>query len=119
AILRPKLPSVTACGSAKARLAMADELRVNPEALCHAGNEIANHGETLHAVQQCCHGEVQDAHPGWVGSSGRALSRLLDNWATTSTAHIKAIGGQSCKMHFAAAEFTSMEQRNAAALGGH
>jgi uncharacterized protein YukE len=95
---------------------VADELRVNPEALCHAGNQIASRGETLHALQQSCHGEAQGAHPGWVGCSAGALSALLDSWATTSTAHVKRIGEQSCDMHFAAAEFTSMEQRNVAAL---
>lgn len=95
---------------------MGDELRVNPEALCQAGNAIADHGETLHALQQACHGEAQEAHRGWVGSSARALSGLLDNWARASHAHLTRIGGHACDMQVAAAEFFFLEQRNAAAL---
>lgn len=95
---------------------MADELRVNPEALRHAGNDIAGHGETLHAVQQSCHTDAAQAQHGWVGSSARALSGLLDNWATTSAAHLKRIGGHSCDMHVAAAQFLFMDQSGAAAL---
>jgi uncharacterized protein YukE len=97
---------------AKARVAMADELRVNPEALCHAANELANHGETLHALQQSCHGEAEGARSGWIGSSAVALTNLLDSWASTSTFHIGRIGAHSCDMHFAAADFMFMEDRN-------
>lgn len=95
---------------------MADQLRVDPEALCLAGNEIAEHGQTLHALHQCCHGEAQDAHPGWVGSSAGALVELLDNWVTTSTAHLRRIGGHSCDMHSAAVEFGHLTERGCAAL---
>jgi uncharacterized protein YukE len=91
---------------------VADEVRVNPEALSHAGNELASRGETLHALQRSCHGEAEDAQSGWVGSSAAALSGLLDGWASTSSAHIRRIGEQSCDMHFAAADFIFMEQYN-------
>ncbi|HEU4361581.1 MAG TPA: hypothetical protein VFR27_08715 [Mycobacterium sp.] len=95
---------------------MADELRVDPEALRLAGNEIAGHGETLYALQRSCHDQAQDAHPGWVGVSAGALSELLDNWSTVGTDHIARIGEHSCDMHYAAAEFTWMTQRHSAAV---
>jgi uncharacterized protein YukE len=95
---------------------MADELRAQPDVLSHVGTQLANHGETLLAVQRACHGAAEDAQSGWVGSSAGALSGLLDRWETASTTHIGRFGEHSCGMHFAAVEFTEMEQRNAAAL---
>jgi uncharacterized protein YukE len=95
---------------------MADELRVNPARLSQAGNDVANHGESLQARQQSCHGEAQGAQSGWVGSSAGALSELLDGWETTSDAHLRRFGEHSCDMHFAAADFACMGDRNAEAL---
>lgn len=95
---------------------MAEELRAQPDMLSHVGTQLANHGETLLAVQRACHGAAADAQSGWVGSSAGALSGLLDRWETASTTHIGRFGDHSCGMHFAAAELTEMEQRNAAAL---
>jgi uncharacterized protein YukE len=97
-------------------VAVTDEVRVNPEALCHAGNELAGRGETLHALQRSCQGEAEAAQSGWVGSSAAALSGLLDGWASTSTVHIRCIGEHSCDMHFAAADFFFMERHNAQEL---
>lgn len=95
---------------------MANGMRISPEALRLAGIELAGHGETLHGLQQLCRGAAQDAHPGWVGFSAGALAELLDNWSAAGTNHVARIGEQSCQMHFAAAEFTWMAQRNFAAL---
>ena len=95
---------------------MAEELRAIPNVLSHVGNELANHGQSLLALQQSCHSEVEDARSGWVGSSAGALSGLLDRWATASTTHIGRFGEHSCGMHFAAVEFTGMEHRNAEAV---
>jgi uncharacterized protein YukE len=92
---------------------VAEELRAIPDVLCHIGNQLANHGETLHALQQSCHGQADGAQAGWVGSSAGALSGLLDSWATASAAHLGRFGEHSCGMHFAAVEFTEMEQHNA------
>ena len=95
---------------------MAEELRAIPDVLSHVGNELANHGESLLALQQSCHGEAEGAQSGWVGASAGALSGLLARWATASTTHIGRFGEHSSRMHFAAVEFTEMERRNAAAL---
>src|ERR1700739_4130169 len=95
---------------------MADELRAQADVMRHLGTQLANHGETLLAVQQACHGAAEDAQSGWVGSSAGALSGLLDRWEAASTTHIGRFGEHSCGMHFAAVEFTEREQRNAAAL---
>ncbi|SOJ56855.1 hypothetical protein MSIMFB_04332 [Mycobacterium simulans] len=95
---------------------MAAELRAIPELLCHVGNELANHGESLLAVQQSCHSEAAGARSGWVGSSAGALLGLLDRWATDSITHIGRFGEHSRGMHFAAAGFAALEQRHAAAL---
>jgi uncharacterized protein YukE len=95
---------------------MADKLRVNLQALSAAGNDVANHGEDLHARQQSCHGEAAAAHSGWVGASAGALSSLLDGWQNTTDAHLRRFGKHSCDMHFASAEFSDMEDRNAEAV---
>ncbi|MEB3980272.1 hypothetical protein OQ968_03230 [Mycobacterium sp. 663a-19] len=95
---------------------MAEELRAQPDVLSHVGTQLANHGETLLAVQQACLGAAADAQSGWVGSSAGALSGLLDGWETAGTTHIGRFGEHSCGMHFAAVELTEMEQRTAAAL---
>jgi uncharacterized protein YukE len=95
---------------------MADNLRVNPTALSSAGNAVADHGEELLARQQSSHGEAAAAQSGWVGASAGALSNLLDGWEKTSDAHLRRFGKHSCDMHFAAAEFTDMEDRNAEAV---
>lgn len=95
---------------------MADQLRVDPEALCLAGNELAGHGEALHALHRCCHREAQDARPGWIGSSADALTELLDTWVAAGTAHFRRIGGHCCDMHSAAAEFGYLTERSSAAL---
>jgi uncharacterized protein YukE len=95
---------------------MADKLRVDPTALSHAGNEVADHGEDLLAHQQSCHGEAAGAQSGWVGSSAGALSSLLDGWETTSDAHFRRFGKHSTDMHFLAVDFADMENRNTQAL---
>lgn len=95
---------------------MPQQLRTTPDSLVRIGNELADHGESLLALQLSCHGVAERAQPGWVGSSAQALSGLLDGWAMTSTAHIARFGEHSCGMHFAAARFQQMEQRNTVAL---
>lgn len=95
---------------------MPQQLRSTPDSLARIGNELAEHGESLLALQQSCHGAAEDARRGWVGSSAHALSELLDRWTLNSTTHIARFGEHSCGMHFAATEFRQMEQRNAAAL---
>jgi hypothetical protein len=97
---------------------MPQQLRAIPDSLSRLGNELASHGEALLALQRSCHSAAECAHPGWVGSSAHALSALLDRWATVSAAHIGRFGEHSCGMHFAAAGFHQMEQRNAAAIAG-
>jgi uncharacterized protein YukE len=77
---------------------------------------VANHGEDLLARQQSCHGEAAAAQSGWVGTSAAALSNLLDGWQNTTDAHLRRFGKHSCDMHFAAAEFSDMEDRNAEAV---
>jgi WXG100 family type VII secretion target len=95
---------------------MADKLRVDPAALSHAANEVANHGEDLLARQQSCHGKAAGAHSGWVGSSAGALSNLLDGWETASDAHLRRFGKHSTDMHFVAADFADTEDRNTEAV---
>ncbi|WP_253869574.1 hypothetical protein [Mycobacterium sp. 1164966.3] len=98
------------------RVVMPQQLRATPDSLTRIGNQLADHGESLLALQLSCLGTAEEAHPGWVGSSALALSGLLDGWAMTSTAHIARFGEHSRGMHFAAAGFRQMEQRNTAAL---
>jgi len=95
---------------------MAVELRAYSDALCDMGNRLADHGESLLALQRASHDDATGAHSGWVGSSANALTELLDRWATVSGAHVGRFGEHSCGMHFAAAGLTEMEQTNAASL---
>jgi hypothetical protein len=95
---------------------MAETVRAIPEALYQVGYQLANHGESLLALQHSCHGAAEGAQSGWVGSSAGALSGLLDSWFMASDAHAERIGEHSCGMHLAAVGFAQMEERNAAAL---
>lgn len=95
---------------------MVDELRVSPEELRHAGDQIGRYGQALATVQRSCHDEAQAAHGGWVGRSAGALSALLDGWATLGRTQIQRIGDQARALHDAAAEFTFLGQRGAASL---
>ncbi|MFW3113345.1 hypothetical protein MHAE_06172 [Mycobacterium haemophilum DSM 44634] len=95
---------------------MAEELRAIPDILCYAGNELAEHGDSLLVLQQSCRREAENAQPGWVGSSAAALSGLLDRWAIASTNHIGRFSEHAGGMYVAATGFTASEQRNATAL---
>jgi hypothetical protein len=95
---------------------MPQQLRAIPDSLSRLGNELADHGEALLALQQSCHSAAEGTQPGWVGLSAQALSGLLDRWALASTTHIGRFGEHSCGMHFAAAGFSQMERGNATAL---
>lgn len=97
-------------------LIMATELRVIPELLGQVGAALERTGLSLFAVQQACHREADGAWSGWVGSSAHALSGVLDSWAAASTIQINRFGEHSCGMHYAAAEYTELEQRNATTL---
>jgi hypothetical protein len=97
---------------------VAEVLQTIPDVLCHVGNELANHGESLLALQQQCHREADGVQLGWVGSSADALSWLLERWGIVSVAHMGRFGEHSCGMQWAAAAFTEMERCNAAALAG-
>lgn len=95
---------------------MAEQLRIDVEALRQAGNQVAGHGEALDLLHRSCHGEARDAHPGWVGCSAAALTELLEAWEESSIAQLLRVGGQSCELQAAAAELLLMESRNAALL---
>lgn len=95
---------------------MAEELRAIPDVLGHVSNELANHGESLAALQRSCHGEAHAAQCGWIGASAAALSRLLDRWSAAGAAHVGRFGQHSSDMRFAAGRFTEMDQHNAAVL---
>ena len=97
---------------------MPQQLRAIPDSLSRTGNDLADQGESLLAVQQSCRSAAEGAQPGWVGSSAHALSGLLDRWATASTAHLGRFGEHACGMHFAATGFRQMEEHNAAAVAG-
>lgn len=95
---------------------MAEELCAIPEVLRQIGTQLADHGDSLLALQQFCRGQIADAQAGWIGSSASALSALIDGWASASSAHLLGFTHQSAGMHLAAAEFNVLDQRNADAL---
>lgn len=95
---------------------MAAELRANPDVLVQVGTALADHGQALLDLQRACHGDVDGAQPGWVGTSAGALAALLDRWAASSDAHTRRLGEHSVDMHRTAAGFAELEQHNAASL---
>ncbi|WP_242657804.1 hypothetical protein [Mycobacterium kubicae] len=95
---------------------MAEELRAAPDVLSQVGVQLANHGETLLALQRSCREAADAARPGWIGSSAGALAGLLERWGATAIAHIGRFGEHACGMHLAATGLTEMDQRNAASL---
>lgn len=97
---------------------MTDELRVSPEQLRTAGDQISRHGETLAAVAQSCHDRAQGGQGGWVGRSAIALAGLLDGWATIGRVQCQRIGEQARALHEAAVAFAAAEQGGAARLAG-
>ncbi len=95
---------------------MAPELRTIPDVLSYVGTELANHGRALLDVQQTSHRDAEDAQQGWVGSSAKALSELLDRWTVASTGQLARLSEHSDGMRLAAVGFSEMEQSNAASL---
>ncbi|WP_081287439.1 hypothetical protein [Mycobacterium asiaticum] len=95
---------------------MARELRANPDILSHVGNQLADHGQSLLAVQRLCHDDADGAQRGWVGSSAAELVRLLDRWAAAGASHLESIAEYAGGMRTAAAECAELDQRNAASL---
>ncbi|OBI90801.1 hypothetical protein A9X01_11430 [Mycobacterium asiaticum] len=91
-------------------------MRANPDVLSHVGNQLADHGQSLLAVQQLCHDDVGGAQRGWVGSSAAALTGLLDRWAAAGASHLNSIAEYAGGMRTAAAECAELDQRNAASL---
>lgn len=95
---------------------MAAELRACPDMLLHVSTELDNHARVLHGVQRSCDRDVDDAQPGWVGSSGAALSELLNRWATAGSGHLARLGEHADGIRSAAVGLGEMEQSNAASL---
>ncbi|OBK17656.1 hypothetical protein A5635_04175 [Mycobacterium asiaticum] len=91
-------------------------MRANPDVLSHIGNQLADHGQSLLAVQQLCHDDADGAQRGWVGSSAAALTGLLDRWAAAGVSHLHRIAEHADGMRTAAAECAELDQRNAASL---
>lgn len=95
---------------------MARELRANPDVLSHVGNQLADHGLSLLAVQQLCQDDADSAQRGWVGSSAAALTGLLDRWAAAGASHLDRIAEYAGGMRTAAAACAELDRRNAASL---
>ncbi|KQH80258.1 hypothetical protein AO501_28865 [Mycobacterium gordonae] len=94
----------------------ATELRAFPDMLLYVSIQLNNHARVLHGVQRSCDRDVDGAQPGWVGSSGAALSELLNRWAAAAAGHLARLGEHADGIRSAAAGLGEMEQSNAASL---
>lgn len=97
---------------------MADVVRISPEQLRLAGDEVTVTGESLLALHHTCLTDAESAHCGWVGTSAGALAGLLDRWTAASRSHGTRISEQAIGLHSGATEFADMEYNHAAALDG-
>lgn len=95
---------------------MAEELRAVPDLLSELGIALSDHGRSLLVLHQSFRSDVDDAQPGWVGSSAGELPGLLERWSAASTSHARRVDEHSSGMHLAAAELAEMDQHNATAL---
>lgn len=95
---------------------MAAELRAIPDVLFYVSTELTNHARVLHGVQRSCDRDVDGAQSGWVGSSGAALSELLNRWAAAGSGHLARLDEHAGGIRSAAVGLAEMEQGNAAAL---
>ena len=72
---------------------MADQLKVDPVALHHGGNQMFDAvGEA--ALEFISHEDkLADATPGWIGSSQLALGELAARWEARHSHHKLQVGG--------------------------
>ncbi len=86
-----------------------DNLTIKPEEVFHAATVGRNHHEQLATTYASTQSQGWDAESGWVGTSGTALSGLLDRWQSHAVDHHQMINHHHERMDTAAATFAEMD----------
>ena len=86
-----------------------DNLRITPEEVFHAATVGRDHHEELAGTYASTQSQGWDAESGWVGSSGAALSGLLDRWQSHASDHHRMLNDHHDGLDAAAAAFTEMD----------
>lgn len=87
-----------------------DNLNIKPEEVFHAATVGRNHHEQLAGTYASTQSQCWDAESGWVGSSGAALSGLLDRWQSHAGAHHRMINDHHEGLDAAATTFSQMDK---------
>lgn len=90
-----------------------DNLEIKPEEVLHAAALGRNQHEELAGTYASTQSQGWDAESGWVGTSGAALSGLLDRWQSHAIDHHQMINGHHERMDTAATAFSELDDNAA------
>ncbi len=90
-----------------------DNLEIKPEEVFHAAALGRNQHEELASTYASTQSQGWDAESGWVGTSGAALSGLLDRWQSHAVDHHQMINHHHEGMDTAAVTFAEMDDNAA------
>jgi WXG100 family type VII secretion target len=88
-----------------------DNLTIKPEEVFHAATVGRDHHEQLATTYASTQSQGWDAESGWVGSSGAALSGLLDRWQSHATNHHQMLNDHHEHLDNAATAFTELDHQ--------
>jgi uncharacterized protein YukE len=86
-----------------------DNLDIKPEEVFHAATVGRDHHEQLAGTYASTQSQGWDAESGWVGTSGTALSGLLDRWQSHALDHHQMINHHHERMDTAATSFSELD----------
>ncbi|BBX47947.1 WXG100 family type VII secretion target [Mycobacterium cookii] len=90
-----------------------DNLEIKPEEVFHAAALGRNQHEELGGTYASTQSQGWDAESGWVGSSGAALSGLLDRWQSHAIDHHQMINSHHERLDTAATSFSELDNNAA------
>ncbi len=90
-----------------------DNLTIKPDEVFHAATVGRTHHEQLATTYASTQSQGWDAESGWVGTSGAALSGLLDRWQSHAVDHHQMINHHHERMDTAAVTFAEMDDNAA------
>ena len=90
-----------------------DNLKIKPEEVFHAAALGRNQHEQLATTYASTQSQGWDAESGWVGTSGTALSGLLDRWQSHALDHHQMINHHHERMDTAASTFSELDNNAA------
>ena len=93
-----------------------DNLSVKPEEVFHAATVGRDQHEELAGTYASTQSQGWDAESGWVGSSGAALSGLLDRWQSHAGDHHRMLNDHHDGLDAAGTTFSEMDKHDAQRL---